>query len=315
MAEVDTQTEKATVELPKPRSNRPVRPVHYIELAFMRAFLFAFRIVGVDAASFIAGKFLRYVGPLIRPVSKRAENNISMIFPEWPKEQLRAVTRDLWENLGRTAGEFASLDVITRSPPNDRLEIVGLEKFQKIIADNEPALFITGHFANWEVTVATLQQVGLEYAFVYRAANNPLTDELIIHHRAKAASRHQIPKDKRGNRAQVETLAYGRSLLLLVDQKVNTGISAPFLGCDAMTGTGSARIALRYNAPIYFISLERLRGARFRLTVNGPLAFSPTGNRNDDIDALTRMLNDLISDDIRARPAQWLWFHRRWPKK
>jgi len=96
----DSETETALVDLPARRSNRPVRFFHYIELALMRGLLGFFRLMSADAASALAGKFLRYTGPLIRPASLRAERNLEKIYPGWTPDQVRqeaAHTRKILE--------------------------------------------------------------------------------------------------------------------------------------------------------------------------------------------------------------------------
>ncbi len=311
MAETNTNNAPTMVSLPEPRADRPVKLVHHIELAAMRGLIALLRATSVDHASALVGKFLRIIGPLIRPVSKRAEKNLAKIYPDWSNAELSAVMRDLWENLGRTSGEFAHLDKLTSA---GRLEISGAEHLEHIKSSGKPVIFVTGHFANWELTPVALQAAGVNYGFVYRPANNPLTDEFIINHRATVMSRHQIPKGGRGGRALVKSFEESRSVLMLVDQKLNTGISVPFMGKPAMTAPAAARLSLKYDVPLVYLSLERLNGVQFRMTAHAPIAFSPTGNSSDDIYALTMQVNELLEKDIRARPAQWLWFHRRWPK-
>ncbi|WDI30239.1 lysophospholipid acyltransferase family protein [Hyphococcus flavus] len=312
MSEIRINRPDAGVALPERRSNRPVTPGHYIELALMRGLIGFFRLMSVDAASSFAGKFARTIGPLIRPASKRAERNLANIYPDWPPEKIRAVTADIWENLGRVAGEFAHHDKF--GPTSGRMEIEGKEILDRIVAEGRPVIFVTGHFANWELFMATLLNSGVNYGFVYRPANNPLTDELIIKHRAKTMSRYQIPKGKRGGRTLMQSLSEGRSVLMLVDQKLNSGISVPFMGKPAMTAPAAARLAIKHKAPVVYLNMERLTGAHFRMHVHEPMAFEPTGLMRDDIYNLTVKINQTLETDIHARPEQWLWFHRRWPK-
>ncbi|GJL92079.1 lysophospholipid acyltransferase family protein [Hyphococcus sp.] len=307
-----TASEPETVALPA-RRDKPVTLLHRVEYTVVLLLTGLFRLIGVDAASWLAGTFARYVGPLIRPVSRKAERNLKLIYPHWTTSTIRAVTRDVWENAGRTAGEFPHLRYLRDFEQNDRVDIIGKDMLDAITARSRPVILFSAHFANWELMPSIAQQAGLNYALVYRAANNPLTDELIINHRGLVMSRHQIPKD-RGARALVETLQQGRSLALLVDQKLNTGISVPFMGVPAMTAPAAARLSLKYKAPLIQASLVRLKGARFQLTVHEPLAFTPSGDMAADVEALTLQINQALETDIRAHPGQWLWFHRRWPK-
>ncbi len=302
------------IALPE-RRDKPVTLLHRLEYAAALGLTGFFRLMGVDAASAIAGKTMRGLGPLIRPVSRKAENNLRLVFPDWPEEKVRAVVKDIWENVARTAAEFVHLSKLREFETNGRVEMIGKEKLDAIIAGRKPVILFAPHFANWELIPSILNRAGLDYSFVYRAANNPLTDELIIKHRGKVMSRRQVPKGKRGGRALVDALKEGRSLAMLVDQKLNSGISVPFMGLPAMTAPAAARLALKYKTPVIQISLVRLQGAHFRFTVHDPLDFTPSGDMGDDVEALTLKINEALEADIRANPGQWLWFHRRWPKE
>ena len=302
------------IPLPERRTDRPVTIMHRIELGLVLILSGFFKILGLDGASFVSGKFLRVVGPLIRPVSKRAENNLRKAFPDWSDDQIYATTKNIWENLGRTAAEFTHLEQLKPNLPNGRVTITGKEKLDRLVTHGHSAIFFSGHFANWEVIPTAFESLGVDQSFVYRAANNPLTDEYIINRRGRVMSRYQIPKGKRGSRALLETLNENRSLLMLTDQKLNSGISVPFMGIPAMTLNAAARLALKYKIPLAPVSIERLNGARFNIQFHDPLAFAPSGDLNKDIYDLTALMNLAIEKDIRARPGQWLWFHRRWPK-
>lgn len=314
MTKPDARAGGEDIGLPE-RRDRPVTLLHRLEMAAVMALTGFFRLAGVGAASAVAGKTMRLAGPMIRPVSRKAEANLRRIFPEWTEAQIKTVVADAWENVARTAAEFPHLRALSALENNRRLEIVGLEKLEAVRAAGRPVIFFSSHFANWELNAAVLHRIGLKYAFVYRAANNPLTDEYIIRMRAAAMTRHQIPKGKRGGRMLVDALKEGRSLAMLVDQKLNGGIPVPFMGRPAMTAPAAARLSLKYGAPLIHLSLVRLDGAHFRMTVNEPLAFSPSGDAGADVEALTIRINEALEADIRAHPGQWLWFHRRWPKE
>lgn len=302
------------IDLPAPRANRPVTLIHRVEYVIVLALGGFFRTIGVDASSAIAGRFMRLAGPMIAPIHKRGRASLKIAFPDWSEADIERTLRDAWENIGRTAGEFSHLEKFSPGP-GGRVEIVGREKFDAVTGGGKPAVFVSGHFANWEVTPRTMHAAGIDYCFVYRAANNPLVDGLIIRTRGAVMSRRQIPKGRRGGRDMLEALNKGVSLAMYVDQKLTSGgIPAPLFGRPAMTATAAARMALRFGAPLIPIDLVRLNGARFRMTVGDPVAFSPSGDMSADVAALTARLNLEIERMIRAAPGQWLWFHRRWGK-
>ncbi|MFN0022863.1 MAG: lysophospholipid acyltransferase family protein [Parvularculaceae bacterium] len=312
MSEIDD------IALPAPRSNRPVTLMHRVEYALAIVLGAFFRLVGVDAASAIAGGFTRTVGPLIGAVHRRGQANLRLAFPDWSAAEIEETLRAVWENLGRTAGEFAHLEKFDPDDGPDRggrIEITGREKFDAVIESGKPAIFVSGHFTNWEIIPTVMHGVGLDYAFVFRAANNPLIDGLVIAARAKVMSRRQIPKGRRGARDIIEALGAGASLAMYVDQKLTSGgIPSPLFGRPAMTAPAAARLALKFRAPVIPIEIERLGGARFRLTVGDAIVFHPSGDTNADTQAFTDRINLEIERMIRARPGEWLWLHRRWGK-
>ena len=108
-------------------------------------------------------------------------------------------------------------------------------------------------------------------------------------------------------------LAEGRHLALLVDQKMNDGIAVPFFGRDAMTAPAAAQLALRFGCAIMPARVERLHGARFRITMSPPIAAPRTGDRHADMRAIMGEINRVIEGWVRERPEMWLWLHRRWP--
>ncbi len=302
------------IELPAPRTNRPVTIMHRIEYALALTLGGFFRLIGVDAASSISGAVMRALGPLIGPISDRGRANLRLAYPDWSMGEIEATLREIWENLGRTAAEFSHLEKFDPDK-GGRVTIVGREVFDAVIASGKPAVFVSGHFANWEIIPRTMHAAGIDYCFVYRAANNPLVDGMIIRQRGGVMSRRQIPKGKRGGRDMIEQLRDGISLAMLVDQKLTSGgIASPLFGHPAMTAPAAARLALKYAAPVIPVSLQRIGGAHFRLTVSAPLDFAPTGDMNADVRALTNRINLEIERMIRQAPGQWLWLHRRWGK-
>jgi Kdo2-lipid IVA lauroyltransferase/acyltransferase len=311
----DDAPDPSQYPLPERRSNRPVTFAHRVQFVVFSILMGFFRLLGIDRASALCGRTMRFVGPKIRPLSRRGEDNLRMIFPDWPEEKIHATITDVWENLGRTAAEYAHLDRLHIDGDNPRIVCADAEKVAKVFETHSRMVFVTGHFANWEVTGITAKQMNVPFGVVYRALDNPLIDEVIINKRAAVATRRQIPKGMAGARPMIDLLKDNYSIAFLADQKLNTGgINVPFMGRMAMTAPAAARLAVRLNLPVIPISNERLNGAYFKVTNHDPIAFEPTGDLPADVEALTIKINEFLERDIRARPEQWLWLHRRWGK-
>ena len=219
----------------------------------------------------------------------------------------------MWRHLGRVAAEYPHLHRFSVDAPGGRIELVGRAHLDEARRSATGGIFFSGHIGNWEVSVLPLEQSGLSVTAVYRAANNPIVDRMISRFRS-AVMQHRVPKGHDGIRELMRTLGAGKHAALLVDQKLNTGISVPFFGRDAMTGTAVATFALRYGCPIWPVRVERLSGVSFRVTVYPKLATPQEGTREERIRTVTVTINRVLEDWIRERPEQWLWLHRRWPE-
>lgn len=297
----------AAIALPPRRADRPVTLSHRLENRVASAVWAWSARRDVDVASDALGRVARRLGPLLRPVHRRGQSNMAAGLADLRDADREAALRDEWENLGRTAAEYPHLPSLAA-----RTEIVGADTLADLANNDGQAIFVSGHFANWEVMAAALHAAGLKTAVVYRAANNPLVDQRIIEMRAAAMSRVLIPKGKRGGRALLAAIKDGLSPCLLTDQRLSDGVDATLLGRPALTAPAAARLALRADLPVIPLQIVRGRGARFTMTVHAPIEAHRTGDMAADTLALTQAINDRLGDFISQTPGQWLWFHRRW---
>jgi KDO2-lipid IV(A) lauroyltransferase len=174
-------------------------------------------------------------------------------------------------------------------------------------------VLISGHFSNWEIMAAAIVHLGVDCQITYRAANNPGIDRRIIAARRRYGVKLLAPKGGDGSREILDAMKTGQSVALLNDQKFNGGVAAPFFGRTVHTAPGPTRMALRFDAPMIPLSVQRTRGARFRVMVHEPLAFPRTGDRAADIRAGVEAVNAFMEARVRERPAEWFWVHKRWP--
>lgn len=273
-----------------------------------------FRLLGVDYASALGGFLGRQVFHRLG-ITERARANLRASYPEMDAAGIEEIVREMWDNLGRTVAEYAHLDKFSLAGANPRLEVTGTAYAETAIAGGKGVIFISGHFANWEMMPFTAHQLGYESGEVYRPLNNPYVDRWMVRQRIANGPKEQIAKGAQGMRRIFTLLRAGKCILLLADQKTNEGLPAPFFGRDAMTTPAPAALALKLGAVVLPGSNERLGGARFRMKIYPPIAFSPSGDHDRDILALTVKITEAIEAMVRERPSQWLWIHRRWPKE
>ncbi len=270
------------------------------------------KLLSLDRASALGGALGRAIGPRLA-VSRRAVENLGRAMPELDQTAIAGIVGGMWENLGRVAAEYPHLASFKLYDGDGRVEVIGAEHVDALRDDGIGGIFFSAHLGNWELASLGATQRGLALIHVYRAANNPLVERLVRRARRAVEGTHWA-KGKGSARELVAALRAGEHLGTLTDQKLREGLAVPFFGIEAMTQPIVGQLGARFRCPVVPARVERLEGARFRLTIGPPLAILDSGDRDADALAALVEMNRLIEGWIRARPEQWFWLHRRWPE-
>lgn len=181
-----------------------------------------------------------------------------------------------------------------------RMEGDGLEHYRR----TKPlgAVFVTGHFGNWELYGAAFRHLGIPVAPVARPM--PLLGRLVDRFR-RAHGQETIPK-RDALPLAMKAIRRGLCVAFLADQAAGReGIPVPFFGLPAQTIAAPAALARKLGVPLYAGYSTRLGdGIRYR-------CFAEHVPLEGDAEAVTRRLNGLLEGYVRACPEQWWWFHRR----
>jgi KDO2-lipid IV(A) lauroyltransferase len=268
------------------------------------------RVVPIDGASAFGGALFKLLGPLTS-ANRTALRNLRLAFPDWDERARRQMARRQWENAGRVLFEFFLMDRIMADP--DRVELVGMERLEEIKASGRPTVFVSGHFANWEIMAATKVKAGIEGVLAYRGANNPYIDQRMRDSRRRYGVNLFAPKGVEGGREVMAALKSGLSVGILTDQKYYEGPLIPFFGHLVRTQHAPVRFAMRFGAHLQPGWVERTKGARFRVFVGEPIVLPAQGGTPQDVEAALGRINAFIEERARARPWEYWWVHRRFP--
>lgn len=282
---------------------------YHIEALLVRFGMWLFGLLPLDIASWLGGMLARLVGPFTK-AHKTGLKNLELAMPNYTRAEHKQIMRQVWENLGRTVAEFPYLQ---SKEMTSRVTLKGKEIVETLKEDGKGAIFVSGHFANWELSPKTAFDHGLPLSLIYRRANNPKVDHIITLNRQSLFNR-LYEKGPQGAREMMKSLAKGDHIGMLVDQKMNDGIPLAFFGQQAMTASAPAQLALKYDVPIIPARVVRTKGAHFDVTVYPPLTIEQSGNRRVDVAHLMQKVNDTLEEWIREQPGQWFWVHHRWGK-
>ncbi len=238
---------------------------------------------------------------------KTTLRNLEVCFPEWSAEHLHHQARQVFVDM--MLGVFETLNA-WYCPKwfQGRVSIQGLEHITEAQAAGKGVLLLGTHSTLLDAGGYICSQY-FDPDVVYRPQNNPLFDMLIYRCRATIYG-HQIDHDDM--RGLIRQLQKGHAIWYSPDQDfgLKQGVMAPFFGVPAATVTAHRRLLKISKAvaiPLYFYRTGDVKDPRYQILIEPMLEDMPS---KDELADATRV-NEIIEQQLRIAPTQYMWFHRR----
>ena len=285
---------------------------YFLQFVVIISIFLIFKIIGLRNASSLGSLLGKLFGPLFRS-QNITKQNIKTGLGDMSADKESEIINDMWSNIGRTFAEYVFLKEFKFNTTNfNHMKISGVNYLEQIKKNNEPVIFYSGHFPNFELMAMELDKFGIKCAAIYRPLNNFFLNPLMEYLRMKYICPNQIPKGRMGMREIIDKVKNGYSIALMVDQRVGEGPRTLFFNKPAHTTTIPAQLALKYDCKLVPISLERKEGPNFEMTIHEPYKIEKTGNDEEDTKNITLKINQIIEKIILKNPKQWIWSHNRW---
>ena len=234
------------------------------------------------------------------------ERNLEIFSKDLTKERKDEIISNMWKNYGKTFIEYIFLDQFKKNIIN--IEIEGKENLKKILENKKPVIFISGHFANYELMSMEIVKSNVKLATIYRPLNNYFLNPMMEFLRRKYVCKNQIKKGVSGVREAIEYIKKNYSIALMIDQRVSEGERVNFFGKPALTTTLPAQLAIKFDLSIVPVFIERNENDQFKIKFYSEIR----GRKFENKFQLTEKLNNLLEDMILYKPDQWIWSHNRW---
>tara|TARA_B100001248_G_C27330262_1_gene431042 strand:- start:41 stop:898 length:858 start_codon:yes stop_codon:yes gene_type:complete len=278
---------------------------YFLQSVFIYFFFILGRLIGLDLSRKIFSYIFFKIGPLFKS-KKIVEKNLNIFSKQMPSINKDLIISKMWKNYGMTFIEYIFLDKFRKS--EDFVSIEGESNLNDVIIGKSPAIFISGHFSNFELMSMEITKKKIKLATIYRPLNNFFLNPIMEFLRKKYICNHQIKKGINGVRDAINYLKNNHSIALMIDQRVSEGERVNFFDEPALTTTLPAQLAIKYNIPVIPVFIERNSENNFILKFYTPLKISG----NDDKKNFTQKLNQILEKMIEHNPNEWIWTHNRW---
>jgi KDO2-lipid IV(A) lauroyltransferase len=263
-----------------------------------------------SAAQRLGGRLGTLTWHLDRRQRNWAIEHVEIAFPDMEPGERRTLAKRSIVHMAVNVAEC--LHVLGRggNPEAVPIRTEGWANLENARRSGRPILMLTGHCGNWELIGAVLARAGVKTFPVVRHVGVRALNETLMRLRAHMGA-EPIVRGEKGSAGRFRRAIRGDGVLfMLIDQDTRTkGAFVPFFGRLAYTPIGAAQLALRYRMAVVPAFVERCDDGSLLAR------FLPTLDLPDDAVESTALMTQAIEAQIRRRPEQWVWTHRRWRRR
>lgn len=263
------------------------------------------RILGLTISRKLFAALFVFLGPILKS-NKIAKKNLKIIDHKISNDEMKKIIEKMWKNYGITFIEYVYLKHFRKN--NSYLGVKDEGNLLQIIKEKKPVIFVSGHFANFELMSMEISKKGIPLATVYRPLNNFFLNPFMEFLRKKYICKNQIKKGIGGVRESIDYLKKKNSIALMIDQRVSEGEKIDFFNKSAFTTTLPAQLSIKFNIDILPVYIERDKENNYKIEFQKRIQPKDFSDKLE----LTKKLNRVLEKMVVRNLYQWILTHNRW---
>ncbi|MBL7921592.1 MAG: lysophospholipid acyltransferase family protein [Bacteroidia bacterium] len=242
--------------------------------------------------------------------------NLKNSFPEKSEEDIQKITKQFYKHFCDVI--FETLKVYTVSKKTFQKHCAFSQNAINILGGysnrKQSIIMVLGHVGNWEwsaiIHILSFDQL---LTGVYHPLSNKSFDKFILNLRQRFGGNFIPMRDTFKDLLRLRKENISTSVGLISDQTPppESAYWTTFLNQDTAFFWGSEKIAKKFNYPVVYIPIHKLKRGKYELD-----ALVLTENPKDLTDGqITELYVKALENNIHEQPFAWLWSHRRWKHK
>jgi KDO2-lipid IV(A) lauroyltransferase len=238
--------------------------------------------------------------------------NLELCFPDLSAHEINQLRKQHWRLLGRSLVEKSIIWLGSKKQLANMIEV----QSEVDLNDRQPRILVNMHFIGIEGSIilsALAKDKGWpRTSGFFQRMKSPFFNKKIIEWRNRFGG-NSI--DRQGNSLElIREIRKGNFIIIAPDIDLGLKDSAfsPFFNIQTNTITAVSRLAKITGAQVcMMITTLKKNGAGYVCTISKPLENFPTENPEAD----TARLNQIFEQEIRLRPAEYYWVHKRFKNR
>ena len=245
---------------------------------------------------------------------KVVRKNISHALGNIPEDQITSIIEFMWKNYAYTFVEYLYLYKFRLNKFSaPQIKISGKKILDDLIKSNKQAIFISGHFGNFELFswLRLAAPSVRQWITTYRGLRQRKLTKLLLDLR-KASGVLYLERRAQGPQIKKAMEHPGVVLGLVADQHAGaSGIRLPVFDRIASVNPAPAIMAKRYNCRLFPTACFRTSLGRWKIELGNEIPIRTNGKRRSTKD-ITLDIIAAHEEYIRRDPANWFWVHNLW---
>lgn len=238
-------------------------------------------------------------------------DNLSIIMATFDEKVLRAAARQVFINFAKYLVDFFRFSLVDKNYVDKLVRVEGRQNIDEALKKGNGVIAMTAHVGNWELSAVITAFLGYP------------VNVIVLSHKHKRINDFFVgQRESKGIKVVPVGVAVRKCFAALKENELigvagdrdftGTGVTVKFLGKDVKMPKGPALFSLKTEAPIIPSFMIRQDDDTYRMFYQRPIDYTPTGNDDEDIAALTGKCAQAIEGIIRQYPTQWFMFRQFW---
>jgi KDO2-lipid IV(A) lauroyltransferase len=237
--------------------------------------------------------------------------NLSRSFPEKNEKEINLIMRDFYRLLTDNVAEIIKSFSISAIEQAKKVSVTGMELIENQLLNNKHVIICMGHCGNWEILNILSQQAPANMYAVYKPLRNNVVDRLFLILRSRFGMR---PVQTKSVVRHILTNKKNPSIYLFVaDQcpkQVEEKYRVMMLNQKTSMFSGVEKLARSTNAAVMYMHVTRKDRGKYEIAYK-PICIE---SKNTDETEIIKQYSVFLEQNIRERPSDWLWTHKRWKR-
>lgn len=240
-------------------------------------------------------------------------DNLKNSFTDKSETEIKGISKRFYKHLSEIFVESVKGFSMSEKSFEKRYRITGSEIAEKYLDQGKTVIALASHYGNWEWGIETAARVFKHKVIaLYQPLTNSIIDSYLTEKRRKGGM-YLVPVYE--TRVSFEEAKENPAIIIMAaDQSppnLQKSIWVNFLNRDTACVYGPEYYSRKYNAPLVYFDVQRLRRGYYTLQVRDILE-NPVESKPG---VVTEMYMNTLERIILEKPENWLWSHKRWKHK